>query len=82
MEPTSHIAEKIPGIQALANWGDWEQDFPSVRAQAPAHMQSSNLVPRILSMSFHGFYETEQQQQTNKQTNKIEWNYRLVVTRY
>ena len=67
MEPTSHLAEKYPRHPSLGKLRRLGTRFPSVRAHAVEQSGTQNL-----SMSFHGFYKTEQQQQqTNKQTK---WN--------
>ena len=59
MEPTSHLAEKYARQQALQIEAKTRNKI-SISPRAVEQSGTQNL-----SMSFHDFYKTEQQQQTN-----------------
>lgn len=65
MEPTSHLAEKYARQQALQIEAKTRNKI-SISPRAVEQSGTQNL-----SMSFHDFYKTEQQQQTNRQTNRM-----------
>ena len=60
MEPTSHLAEKYARQQALQT----EAKTRNKITISPRAVEQSGT--QNLSMSFHDFHKTEQQQQTNR----------------